>query len=147
MIRFIGHSQVVTTNNYNTLKITVTTVLQTDSLYRLGADPIETPFILVVYCYSLVFTAPLPSTGYPLLSRIVVRVTQQRAVYQESVFAGTCLSSRCLAVGLYFRIWKWIRSTCILCGEAVLDILSRFSNYATNGTYYVRKKTALKWWL
>jgi hypothetical protein len=51
-----------------------------------------------------VFIAPLPSTRSPLLPRIVVRVTQQRAVYQESVFPGTCLSSRCLAVGRYVTI-------------------------------------------
>jgi hypothetical protein len=44
-------------------------------------------------------THPLPSNGCPLLSRTVVRITQQRAVYQESVSTGTCLSSRCLAVG------------------------------------------------
>jgi hypothetical protein len=51
-----------------------------------------------------VFTAPLPSTGCPLLLRIVVSVTQQRAAYQESVFGGTCLSSRCLAIGRYVAI-------------------------------------------
>jgi hypothetical protein len=38
------------------------------------------------------------------LSRIVVRVTQQRDAYQEYVFAGTCLSIRCLAVGQFVTI-------------------------------------------
>jgi hypothetical protein len=38
------------------------------------------------------------------LARIVVRITQQWAVYQESVSTGTCLSSRCLTVGRYITI-------------------------------------------
>jgi hypothetical protein len=46
------------------------------------------------------FIGPLPTSGYPLLSRIVVSITQQRAVYQESVSLGTCLLSRCPATGL-----------------------------------------------
>jgi hypothetical protein len=49
-------------------------------------------------------TYPLPSNWCSLLSRIVVRITQQRSVYQESVSVGTCLSSRCLAVGRYVTI-------------------------------------------
>jgi hypothetical protein len=49
-----------------------------------------------------VFAVLLPSTGHSrYLMRIVVRVTQQRTVYQESVFAAPCLSSRLLAVGRY----------------------------------------------
>jgi hypothetical protein len=38
----------------------------------------KTPSILVAYCYSRVSTGPIPSTGRPLLSRTVVRITQQR---------------------------------------------------------------------
>jgi hypothetical protein len=44
---------------------------------------------------------PLPSTGCPSLSRIVIHITQQRGVNQEFVSRGTCLSGRCLAVGRY----------------------------------------------
>jgi hypothetical protein len=51
-------------------------------------------------------TRPLPSNGYPLLWHIHWNVfAQQRAVYQESVSTGMCLSSRCLAVGLHVTIW------------------------------------------
>jgi hypothetical protein len=50
-------------------------------------------------CYQeCVFIGPLPSNGCPLLSHMVVRITQQLAVYQESGSAGMCISSRCLAV-------------------------------------------------
>jgi hypothetical protein len=55
-------------------------------------------------CQECVFIGPLTSKGRPLLSRIVASITQQRAVYQESVSARTCLSSRCLAVGWYVTI-------------------------------------------
>jgi hypothetical protein len=57
-------------------------------------------------CQECVFIGPLPSSGCPLLSRIVVYITQQRAVYQESISAGTCLSSLCLAVGRHVTIFK-----------------------------------------
>jgi hypothetical protein len=53
-----------------------------------------------------VFIVQLPSTGHDrYLLHIVVRVTQQRTVYQESVFAETCLSRRCLAMDLHVTIY------------------------------------------
>jgi hypothetical protein len=85
----------------------------TGFLYRVGTDPTEISFIRVAYCHSRVFIAPLPSTGCTLLSHVIVRVIQQRAVYQESVFTQTCLSSRCLAVGRY--ITSMIIKIIILC--------------------------------
>jgi hypothetical protein len=57
-------------------------------------------------CQERVFIGPLPSNGCILLSRIVICITQQRAVYQESVSTGTCLPSRCLVVGRYVTIFK-----------------------------------------
>jgi hypothetical protein len=51
------------------------------------------------------------NNGCPLLSRIVVRIAQQRAIYQESLSAGTCLTSRCHAVGRYVTIQNVIVST------------------------------------
>jgi hypothetical protein len=60
-------------------------------LLRLGTDPIETPFILVAYCFSRVFTIPLPSTGCPLLL--------------SHAWAGSRLLSRCLAVGIHVTIF------------------------------------------
>jgi hypothetical protein len=58
-------------------------------------------------CQECVFIGPLPSNGCYLLSLIVVRITQQRAVYQESASVGTFLSSRYLAVGRYVTIfWR-----------------------------------------
>jgi hypothetical protein len=39
-----------------------------------------------------------------VLSRIAVCVAQQRVVYQEYIFAGTCFSNRCLAVRRYVTI-------------------------------------------
>jgi hypothetical protein len=45
-----------------------------------------------------------------LLSRNFVRVAQQWVVYKEYVFAGTCLTSRCLAVGRYVTIF--LRNVC-----------------------------------
>jgi hypothetical protein len=67
------------------------------ALYSRGADPTENT---VSQQFVGVFTAPLSINKRHLLSRIVVRVTQQRALYQESVFAGTCLSSRCVSTDL-----------------------------------------------
>jgi hypothetical protein len=58
-------------------------------LYSVGADSIENT---------------LPSNGRLLLSRIVEGFTKKRAVHPESVSAGRCLSSRCLAMGLYVTI-------------------------------------------
>jgi hypothetical protein len=56
-------------------------------------------------------TRQLPSNGCPLLLRIRWNVfTWQRAVYQESVCAGKCLSSRFLAVGLYVTTLKFLLS-------------------------------------
>jgi predicted phosphatase len=52
------------------------------ALYSLGADPIQN----VSQQFVGVFTAPLPRIGRPL-SRIVVRINQQRALYQASVSA------------------------------------------------------------
>jgi hypothetical protein len=54
-----------------------------------------------------VFIGPILSNGCLLLSHIVVRITQQRDVYQKSISAGTCLSSRCLAVGRYVT-WNFL---------------------------------------
>jgi hypothetical protein len=83
----------------------------THFLHRRGTDHIENTYFCRdvlpcnclansrrAYCNSHMFTALLPSTGCPSLSRIVVRVTQQWAVYQECVFAGTCLSSHFLTM-------------------------------------------------
>jgi hypothetical protein len=74
------------------------------------------------------FIVLLPSTGYgPYLLR-VVRVTHQRTVYQESVFAGPCLSRRCLAIGRYVTIYcnvgghsvaSWPNTRYLEIGEAV----------------------------
>jgi hypothetical protein len=50
-------------------------------------------------------TRPLPNNGRLLSSRIVVGITLATVFfYQESVSAGACLSSRCLAIDLYFTI-------------------------------------------
>jgi hypothetical protein len=57
-------------------------------------------------------THPLPINGCPLLLCIVVRITLQRAVYQESVSEGTCLSSSCLAVDRYVTILSLYSITC-----------------------------------
>jgi hypothetical protein len=51
-------------------------------------------------------TRPFCNNGRLLLSRVVVGISQQRVVYQESVSAGTSLSSRYLAVDLYVTMYK-----------------------------------------
>jgi hypothetical protein len=89
------------------------------ALYSLEADPTENT---VSQKFVGVFTAPLPRNGRPLLSSIVVRITQQRAVYQESVSAGTCSSSRWLAMNLYVAKYK---------GRHYLQKHSAFSNTST----------------
>jgi hypothetical protein len=50
------------------------------ALYSLGADPSENT---VSQQFVWVFTAPLPRNGWLLLSRIVVRISQHRAVYKN----------------------------------------------------------------
>jgi hypothetical protein len=70
----------------------------TEGCVLLGADPQEnTSLRICVYLQ-------LPSNGCPSSSRIFVRITQPRAVNKECVSAGTCLSSRCLAVRRYVTI-------------------------------------------
>jgi hypothetical protein len=69
-------------------------------LYKSSAQtPKKTPIVVDV------FTVMLPNTGHGrYLLCIIIRVTQQRTVYQESAFAGPCLSNRCLAVGSIHHI-------------------------------------------
>jgi hypothetical protein len=52
--------------------------------------PHETPFILVAYFYSCVFIGPIPSNGCPVLSRIAVRITQQR-LFAKNPSARECV--------------------------------------------------------
>jgi hypothetical protein len=66
---------------------------------NLGADHIETPFILVAYCYSRMFIYPILSNGCPLLSQIIVRITQKLAIYQEFISAGKLLIEPLLISG------------------------------------------------
>jgi hypothetical protein len=55
-------------------------------------------------CQECVFIGWLPNSGCFLLSCIVVCITQQWALYQESVSTEMCLLSRCLAVGRYITV-------------------------------------------
>jgi hypothetical protein len=63
-------------------------------------------------CQECLFITPLPSNGYPLLSLIIIYITQQRTVYQKPVSAGTCLSSCCVALGRYVTIWCSLPIVC-----------------------------------
>jgi hypothetical protein len=52
-------------------------------------------------------------TGHIILY-CIVRVTQQKIVYQVSVFAETCLSSRCLAMRIHVTVCLLLESVIIL---------------------------------
>jgi hypothetical protein len=68
------------------------------------------PGFLVIWSrVGLMDYSPLPKNERLLLSRIVVCITYQRVVYQESVSARTCLSSLCLTMDPYVTVsFQWL---------------------------------------
>jgi hypothetical protein len=95
----------VTVEVFDSASTRVRGVLPRSSLANsLSSDQIENTFHSCRVFYSRVFIDPIQSKVRPVLSRIVVRITQQWTFYQDSVSVGTCLSCRCLAVGRYVTI-------------------------------------------